>query len=69
MGYRAKLEHGKDVKKTALTESKDGDYEITITAFEKPEIRTEDSDSEQVQMADRLIRKINMDENPISASD
>jgi hypothetical protein len=69
LGYWAKLEHGKAVKKTALPESKDGDYEITITAFEKPEIRTEDSDSEQVEMADQLIRKINMDENPISASD
>ncbi len=32
LGYWAKLEHGKPVKKTALPESKDGDYEITITA-------------------------------------
>jgi hypothetical protein len=32
LGYWAKLEHGKKVKKTALPESKYGDYEITISA-------------------------------------
>ena len=69
LGYWAKLEHGKPIKKISLPELKDGDYEITITAFEKPEIRTEDSDPEQVATANQLIRKINMDENPISVSD
>ena len=68
LGYWAKVEHGKRVTKTALPESKGGDYEITITAFEKPEIRTEDSDPEQVTQADHLIRRINMDEQPSNPS-
>ena len=65
LGYWAKLEHGKAVKKTALPKSQVGDYEITIDAFERPEICTEDSNPEQVEMADQLIRRITMDDNPI----
>ncbi len=69
LGYWAKLEHGKAVKRTALPQSEEGDYEITINAFERTEIRTEDSDPEQVAMADQLIRRINMGDNPTPSSD
>jgi hypothetical protein len=65
LGYWAKLEYGKPVKKIPLPSSEDGDYEIVITAFEKPEIRTVDSDPEQVSEADQLMRRIQMDEDPV----
>jgi hypothetical protein len=68
LGYWSKLKYGKNTTKMLLPKSEDGDCEIMITASEKPEIRTQDSDPEQVALAEELIRKINMDGNPITSS-
>jgi hypothetical protein len=60
LGYWAKLELGKSVRKTPLPPHVKGDYEITITPLETVE-SSEDADPAQLEQAGRAIQTIHQD--------
>jgi hypothetical protein len=57
LGYWAKLEHGKSVRKIPLPPHDKGDYEITITPLGHFET-SEDADLAQIEQANHVIRTI-----------